>query len=113
MGNETLGRRIGKLRGEVRLREIEGVVARWREWEGTQSSFCASLGISTQSLVRWRRAAGGKSMARSPFIELGRSAAPRSFCYEVVLPSGASVRAPAGFNEGEVARLLALAVAAC
>ncbi len=113
MSNGTLGRRIGKLRGEARRREVEQVIARWREWDGTQSAFCVSMGISIQSLIRWRKAVEDAPAQGAPFVEIGVTSAPSSSCYEIVLASGASVRVPTGFDDGEVSRLLTLASAAC
>ncbi len=112
MSRQTLGVRIGKLRGEAHRREISGVIARWREWKGTQAAFCESVGISTQSLSRWRKLVGD-APARSPFVEVSSTLSSTSMCYEIVLSSGACVRAPAGFDDDEVTRLLALAIAAC
>ncbi len=114
MDTESLGRRIGRLRGALRRRELESVIAQWERWNGTQIAFCESLGISTQSLHRWRAYVKSESLASpgAAFIEV-HAPSPSASSYEIVLPSGTSVRAPAGFDDAEVSRLLALAKAAC
>lgn len=106
-----LGRRIGRLRGEARRREIDAVLTRWKASDLSRAGFCREEGISTQTLRRWLATsptavplAGDRGRA---FIEVK---APRvAAMYEIVLLGGARVRIPAGFDEGEVARLLCVA----
>ena len=108
MPERSLGVRVRRLRGEVRQREIERVVALWRSSGSSQSRFCAEQGISTQTLRRWRTSLDGEVRRSKPaFIEVKTPRAETM--YEIVLASGACVRIPAGFDEGEVARLLHVA----
>ena len=108
MSERSLGVRVRRLRGEARRREIERVVALWRSSGSSQSRFCAEQGISTQTLRRWRTSLDVEAQRSKPaFIEVK---APRAeMMYEIVLASGACVRIPAGFDEGEVTRLLRIA----
>ncbi len=110
MASKDVGRRIGRLRGEARQREIDTVLNQWRASDLSKVRFCKSQGISTQTLRRWLVAVPAVRSPEAPrpaFIEVK---APRAeTMYEIVLGSGACVRIPAGFDEGEVARLLCAA----
>ena len=114
MSNESLGRRVGHLRGEARRCEIERVLLLWEGADQSGVHFCREQGISTQTLRRWLEEFGGrarrKRSATPAFIEV--QAPHADHLYEIVLPSGASVRVPAGFDDTDLARLLA-AAASC
>ena len=117
MSKASLGQRVSRMRGEVRRREIERVLSLWRKAEGSQHRFCNEQGISTQTLSRWRKELGDLASAAPPrapaFIEVSapHSEAHSDALYEIVLPSGTSVRVPPGFDETELARLLSIASA--
>lgn len=111
MASMNPGRRIGRLRGEARQREIDAVLTRWKSSDLSRVGFCKGEGISTQTLRRWLTTsamavplAGDHGRA---FIEV--KAPQADAMYEIVLSGGARVRIPAGFDEGEVARLLCVA----
>jgi len=113
MSKASLGQRVSRMRGEVRRREIERVLSLWRKAEGSQGRFCREQGISTQTLSRWRKEFGDfpavTPSAAPAFIEVRT---PHSEAlYEIVLPCGASVRVPFGFDDTELARLLSIASA--
>ncbi len=72
--------------------EWAGIVADHERWDGTQVSFCASRGISVQSLQYWRRklgfTPGSGSTGSCGFVEL--SAAPEP-AWDVELSLGEGV----------------------
>ena len=111
MASRDLGRRIGRLRGEARQREIDAALTRWRASGLSKVGFCRRQGVSTETLRRWLSAVSAAvppAVDPTPaFIEVK---APRTEAmYEIVLPCGAYVRVPAGFDESEVTRLLGVA----
>ena len=107
------GRVIGKLRGAVRESAVREVISRWRAWDGSKADFCRREGISPISLGRWLAEfpapRAGAALAPPRFVEaVLDDLAPQPF--EVLLPTGARVRVPPGFDETELRRLLTVVV---
>ena len=114
--SESLGKRVQRLRGEARLAAIGEVVSEWRSSGQSQSAFCREKGIATVTLGRWLRhvEANKPSKKQAPvLVEVGVRGVERDDAYEVMLGDGTWVRVPAGFREGELARLLAALSSAC
>lgn len=73
--------------------------------------FARREGLNVQRLYRWRRALAGDDAAPVPsFVEI--VGGPKAPAIEVVLPSGAVLRVPAGFDEETVRRLVTILVGA-
>jgi hypothetical protein len=75
-----------------------------------QTRFCRSEGIAPITLIRWRREFGdevgnGDAGERFVRIDLGRGAGEK---LEVELAGGIRVRVPAGFDGGDLERLLGI-----
>lgn len=103
------GRRFQRLRGEARARAVRKVLGRWGATDLNRAAFCRREGIAPVTLTRWLAEFGGSARPVRPpsprFVEaLVRGSAPGGI--EVVLPSGTRVQVPAGFDAGDLARLL-------
>jgi len=99
-----------------RAREMRGVLRQWERSGLTQREFAARRGMPVSTLVWWRRVLGWKpdSGRRSPgprgakFVELKlASPAPLAAPLEVVLPGGALVRVPSGFDAAALRAVVA------
>lgn len=99
-----------------RERYWRGVLQRWRASGMSRAAFCRRHGISYHSLNYWKSRVGGKTEGgasggrRSRFVEIAvpPAAGPT---YEIALAGGRRLRIPPGFDDGEVARLMAVAEA--
>ena len=114
--SESLGKRLHRLRGDARLAAIGEVVSEWRKSGQSQAEFCREKGIATVTLGRWLRhlEANKASEKQGPvLVEVGVHDVERDDAYEVILGDGTWLRVPAGFREGELARLLATLSSAC
>jgi hypothetical protein len=103
---------------EVWVKRVE----RWQESGLRAHEFAAELGVSATTLAQWKyrlAAEARKGQATAPaeesveFIEVDATAAPiapkpnRSEpVFEVLLPSGISVRVPSDFDAGALRRLV-------
>lgn len=113
---ESLGRRMRRLRGEERDSEIRDVISRWRESGQSQAAFCSEIGIATVTLARWLRKleAGKASKDGGPvLVEVGVQENGHEQVYDVVLANGVCVSVPAGFREGDLTRLLGVLSSTC
>src|SRR4051812_34800939 len=97
-------------------------IARWQQSKLSAEEYAPLEGVRPSSLKWWRwRLSGEVRRATTPakgeptkaaFIEVGASApvpeaaAQTSPRFEVVLRNGRVVRVPAGFSDGELARVL-------
>ena len=100
-------------------------IARWQQSKLSAEEFAPLEGVRPSSLKWWRWRLGGEALRavapakgrtkRAAFIEVGAStpapkaAAQASLRFEVVLRNGRVVCVPSGFNDGELARVLAVA----
>ena len=113
---ESLGKRMQRLRGEARLAAIGEIVSQWRESGSSHAVFCREVGIARVTLGRWLRQL---EMVKAPsstepvLLELGVHEVASEDAYEVVLADGIWLRVPAGFRDGDLARLLGVLSSAC
>jgi transposase-like protein len=96
----------------------------WRrllaEWDASGESaigFAGRIGISTQTLYRWRTAVEETArrpgvMALAKIVEVRASASPPDDRFELRLVGGRSVAVPKSFDEAALARLMRVVEAA-
>jgi len=110
--------RFQGLRGEARARAVGEVLARWRVATSSKAAFCRAEGIASVTLSRWLAEFGvppaGPDTAPTRFVDvvLGSRGPASPPPFAVTLRSGVRVRIPAGFDHGDLARLLS-ALASC
>jgi hypothetical protein len=105
-----------------RAKYWQGLLAEWCGSGQTQVAFCRQRRIRAGTFAWWKRqlrqrglagdvsAAVGAASGR--FVEIPRpTVSPVGF--EVLLAGGRTIRVPAGFEEGELARLLSVLEPAC
>ena len=87
------------------------MVGEWKESGESAVEFASRLGVSTQTVYRWRailegvpRTATTASLAK--IVEVRTARQPGSERFEVRLTDGRSVGVPASFDETALARLL-------
>jgi hypothetical protein len=89
--------------------ERRAEVARWHASGQTAAAYCASHGVSEESLRRWRKEAEGRSLSRAPKfvrVELARRPVEPGLTLEI---GAARVRVAPGFDASllrEVVRAL-------
>jgi hypothetical protein len=94
-----------------RERYWRSVLEQWRASGTSRAAFCRRHGISYHSLSQWKSRIGADAKVgpggRRRFVEIAvpRAAVPS---YEIALAGGRSLRVPPGFDDGEVARLIAV-----
>lgn len=102
--------RTQRLRGEARARAAREMLTRWSASELSKAAFCRREGIASVTLTRWLAefgASAGRVRRQEPprFVEaLVGGPAPGGF--EILLPSGVRVQVPAGFDAGDLARIV-------
>lgn len=114
---ESLGKRVGRLRGAKRLEVIGDVVSRWRRSGQSQSAFSREAGIAPVTLGRWVQAVSASDVREDEepvLVEVGvRDTGMARDVYEVVLADGVRVRVPGGFREAELAQILRVLSSTC
>jgi transposase-like protein len=100
--------------------EIRELLGEYERSGLTQQAFAETKGVSLSSVSLWLRKARAGALSRGEEILPApsrlvpvtiRSSAPSSF--ELVIPSGATLRIPADFDPGALERLLTLLVDRC
>ncbi len=103
-----------------RERYWRGVLGQWRASGMSRAAFCRRRGINYYTLSQWKsrletEPAGGSkengsSRSRRPhFVEVAvPTASAFAAAYEITLASGRTLRVPPGFDESDVARLIAV-----
>jgi len=117
----------------VRGRASEGLTERGRYWQSlqaeqaasglSQKAFCQQRGLNLATFtwwkdrVRWmltRSRPGPKVRPKVRFREVpSPTHRPPAVPYEVLLPTGRTIRVPAGFDPADLRRLVAVLEAAC
>jgi transposase-like protein len=104
-----------------RERYWRGVLEQWRASEMSRAAFCRRQGINYHTLSQWksrieadrggRSKRNGNAQARRPrFVEVTvPTASAPAAAYEITLAGGRSLKVPPGFDESDVARLIAVA----
>jgi transposase-like protein len=117
MQTSDRGKRVQRLRGKARERAVREVLARWDGSELSKAAFCRREGIASVSLTRWLRefgsGSGRRRRPRSAFVEVRPAEVRRVMGFEVALPSGVTLRVPAGFDGADLSRLLLALRATC
>jgi hypothetical protein len=97
-------------------------VERWRESGLRASEFAAELGVNAATLAQWKYRLAAEARAERPsapatetvaFVEVDATTGPTAptqaaseSTFEVVLPSGVTVRVPAQFDAAALRRLV-------
>jgi hypothetical protein len=100
-------RRLGRA---ARERAIGEVLERWRASREPKGAFCRREGIASVTLTRWLRKFDGDSQSaarsRRAFVEVRPAEVRCAAGFEVEFPGGVTLRVPAGFEAGDLSRLL-------
>jgi transposase-like protein len=97
--------------------EWRSLVTEWKESGESAIGFASRLGVSTQTLYRWRAILEGvprtaRTASLAKIIEVRTARLPGDDKFEVRLTDGRSVGIPASFDETALARLLRVLEAA-
>lgn len=87
------------------------MVTEWQESGESAIMFASRLGVSTQTLYRWRAVLEGEprtamTASLAKIVEVRPAKLPGDDRFEVRLTGGRSVGVPTSFDEGALARLL-------
>lgn len=101
---------IRRLRGREREAHAREALERFAESGLNQAAFCREEGISPVTLSRWLGEFGpAESPAASAgFVEVRLDRGGAGGAFELGLSGGRHLRIPAGFDVGDLARLLAV-----
>lgn len=103
-----------------RERYWRGVLEQWRSSGMSRAGFCRLRSINYHTLSQWKsrleadrggssRRNGSSRPGRPGFVEVAvPAAAMPAATYEITLAGGRSLRVPPGFDESDVARLIAV-----
>lgn len=94
-----------------RQEEWRNLVTEWKASGASASGFASGIGVSAQTLYRWRAVLEGvpQKVARAALAKIVEVRPARMPCddrFEVRLIGGRSVGVPASFDETALARLL-------
>src|SRR5581483_6962486 len=94
-----------------RAEEWRSLMTEWKESGESAIGFASRLGVSTQTLYRWRAILEGvprtaRSASLAKIVEVRPAELPGEDRFEVRLTDGRSVGVPTSFDETALARLL-------
>lgn len=106
-----------------RAKHWHALVGEWAGSGQTQVAFCRQRRIEPGTFAWWKRqlrqrglagdVSAGVSEASGLFVEVRLSPTGSSAGFEVLLAGGRTIRVPAGFDGGELTRLLSVLEPAC
>lgn len=101
---------IRRLRGREREAHAREALGRFAASGLSQAAFCREEGISPVTLSRWLGEFGPAEgrPARAGFVEVRLDRGGAGDAFELALPAGRHLRIPAGFDAGDLERLLAV-----
>jgi transposase-like protein len=100
-----------------RREEWRRLLAEWDASGDSAIAFAGRIGVSTQTLYRWRTAVeetarGAAAVALAKIVEVRAPVSPPDDRFELRLVGGRSVAVPKSFDEAALARLMRVVEAA-